>query len=95
MFISGGENIHPEEIERVLLEHPAVTQAMVVGVEDAKWGRRPVAIVESTLNQQQIQEYLRELLPTAKVPKQVERWPSTIQGLKPSRERILSLTQAD
>ncbi len=46
-FISGGENIHCEEIESVLNRHPAVQLAMVVAVEDDEFGARPVAIVHS------------------------------------------------
>ncbi len=45
MFISGGENVHPREIETVLLTHPAVAGASVVGVPDAAWGERAVAFV--------------------------------------------------
>jgi len=46
MFVSGGENVYPEEIRRRLLEIPDVTDAYVYGAEDATWGRRPVAMVE-------------------------------------------------
>ncbi|MDO4532292.1 MAG: o-succinylbenzoate synthase [Coriobacteriia bacterium] len=46
MFVSGGENVYPEEIRRKLLEIPGVTDAYVYGAEDATWGRRPVAMVE-------------------------------------------------
>ena len=45
MFISGGENIQPEEIEKALLAHPQVLQAFVLPVDDAEYGQRPVAIV--------------------------------------------------
>lgn len=38
MFISGGENVYPLEIERALYEHPAVAQCAVIGVADARWG---------------------------------------------------------
>jgi O-succinylbenzoic acid--CoA ligase len=45
MIISGGENIHPAEVERVLLAHPDVTEAAVAGSPDAHWGQRVVAAV--------------------------------------------------
>lgn len=38
MFISGGENVYPAEVERVLVEHPAVSEVAVIGVADDKWG---------------------------------------------------------
>lgn len=46
MFVSGGENIYPEEIRRKLLEIPQVSDAYVYGAKDETWGRRPVALVE-------------------------------------------------
>jgi O-succinylbenzoic acid--CoA ligase len=45
MFVSGGENIQPEEIERHLERLAGVRQAVVVPVPDAEYGRRPVAFV--------------------------------------------------
>lgn len=45
MIISGGENIHPVQVEGVLAEHPAVLDAVVVGVPDEHWGQRVVAYV--------------------------------------------------
>lgn len=45
MIISGGENIYPTELENVLMDHPDVLEAAVVGRPDARWGEVPVAIV--------------------------------------------------
>jgi fatty-acyl-CoA synthase len=45
MIISGGENIYPAEVERVLLEHPAIAEAAVVGRADPRWQEVPVAFV--------------------------------------------------
>ena len=45
VIVRGGENLSPGEIEAVLLEHPAVEQAAVVGIPDVEWGERVVAAV--------------------------------------------------
>jgi acyl-CoA synthetase (AMP-forming)/AMP-acid ligase II len=45
MLISGGENVYPAEIENVLLGHPAIIDAAVIGVPSATWGECPLAIV--------------------------------------------------
>src|SRR5262249_46285548 len=45
MIVSGGENIHPLEIEDVLAGHPQVEEVAVVGVPDERWGQRVVAVV--------------------------------------------------
>ncbi len=46
VVISGGENIYPAELERLLREHPGIAAVAVVGRADAKWGEVPVAVVE-------------------------------------------------
>jgi fatty-acyl-CoA synthase len=38
MFISGGENVYPSEIEMALLDHPDIAEAAVIGVADERWG---------------------------------------------------------
>jgi acyl-CoA synthetase (AMP-forming)/AMP-acid ligase II len=45
MIVSGGENIYPREVENVLFQHPAVADAAVIGIPDAKWGETVKAIV--------------------------------------------------
>jgi long-chain acyl-CoA synthetase len=45
MFVSGGENIYPGDVERMLERHPAVAQAIVVPIEDDIKGQKPVAFV--------------------------------------------------
>ncbi len=45
MIISGGENIHPSEIERVVGGHPQVAEVAVIGVNDPRWGQRVIACV--------------------------------------------------
>jgi acyl-CoA synthetase (AMP-forming)/AMP-acid ligase II len=45
MLISGGENVHPVQVEEVLNEHPLVADSVVVGLPDARWGELVVAYV--------------------------------------------------
>ncbi len=48
MIISGGENVHPAQVEAVLEEHPQIVEAIVVGVPDERWGELVVAYVVAT-----------------------------------------------
>jgi fatty-acyl-CoA synthase len=75
MFISGGENVYPAEVESVLHGHPAVGEAALVGVPDEKWGEVGKAFVVlrpgQHLDQTALIAYLRERLAGYKVPKSV------------------------
>ena len=45
MIISGGENIHPLEVEDVIARHPRIAEVAVIGLADERWGQRVVAVV--------------------------------------------------
>ena len=47
MIISGGENVHPAQVEEVLASYPGVTNSIVVGLPDDRWGQKVVAYVVS------------------------------------------------
>lgn len=75
MFISGGENVYPAEIENALYKHPAVHMAAVVGVPDERWGEVGVACVVlkpgSQASEEELLDFLRGRLARFKVPKRV------------------------
>jgi fatty-acyl-CoA synthase len=75
MFISGGENISPEEIEQALMLQPAVAGAICAGVADQKWGQAPVALVVfhagRSLSEDELKAGCREHLAGYKVPKRI------------------------
>lgn len=70
MFISGGENIQPEEIERELLALPEVIEAAVLPIDDPEFGKRPAAFVHASadFNLKKMQDALRDKLPKYKIP---------------------------
>ncbi|GIX29762.1 MAG: long-chain-fatty-acid--CoA ligase [Porticoccaceae bacterium] len=70
---SGGENIYPAEIEKILLEHPAVLDAIVVKKRDAYWGEVPVAVVavEGDVTQGEIDALFEGRLARYKRPKRL------------------------
>ncbi len=76
IIISAGENIYPQEIEDVLLSHPKIIEAAVVGIEDKVRGEIPKAFVvphpEHTPTKEEILEYCRQKLAAFKVPKEIE-----------------------
>ncbi len=75
MFISGGENVYPAEIEKVLYQHPAVHMCAVIGLPDTKWGEVGKACIVLKPNQSATEEellkFMTERLAKYKVPKSV------------------------
>ncbi|MER5183357.1 fatty acid--CoA ligase family protein [Streptomyces sp. NPDC002896] len=67
-IIRGGENIAPAEIEDVLLAHPGVTEAAVVGVPDEEWGQRIVAVLVGDGDPDEIRQWAKARLRTSKTP---------------------------
>lgn len=96
MFISGGENIHPEQIEAALGHLPQIAECIVVPVDDSHYGARPAAFLRFTsvviddewqLDHETLLKHLEELLPRFMLPVAFYPWPTNYEaaGLKADR----------
>ena len=88
MFVSGGENVIPEEIERILTTRGDIRQAIVVPVEDDEFGRRPVAFIdaaEAVFDPEELHSWLAERLPRFKIPIRFFEW---VNRDEPSRMKV-------
>ena len=78
MIVSGGINVYPREVEDVLAEHPAVSEAAVLGVASEKWGEEVAAVLVlapgATLDTDDLESFCRERLAGFKIPR---RWSTT------------------
>jgi len=76
MYISGGENVYPAEVENVLYQLPQVAEAAVIGIPDKRWGETGMAVLVlkqgETLDQKDVVAHCRENLAKFKVPHAVE-----------------------
>lgn len=88
LFISGGENIHPEEIEAELRKIDGITEAIVVPVPDPEFGARPVAFLDQLCSL----EVLKSRLPKYKIPIKLFILPKE-NGLKRDRKRLAVLAK--
>ena len=96
LISSGGENINPIEIEKVLLRHPSIKEAAVYPLKDDLWGELVAASIvvneESTkLSFDEIKIFLKEKLPDFKIPKKLffeEKLPKTVLG-KVQKEKLI------
>lgn len=92
LFISGGENIHCEEIEAVLNQLPEVIQSIIVPIEDKEFGHRPVAVIQShqRLDIECIEQRLGQSLTRFKWPVAYYELPEFLcqTGIKVSRKAV-------
>jgi acyl-CoA synthetase (AMP-forming)/AMP-acid ligase II len=95
MIISGGEHIYPSEVEEILMKHPKILEAAVIGTPDDKWGEKVTAVVvlkDGILaDEQEIIEFCRDKITSYKKPKVVkfipaEKMPKTASGKTLHRE---------
>jgi o-succinylbenzoate---CoA ligase len=96
VFISGGENIHPAQIEKALLELSGVRDAVVVPLEDAEFGFRPVAFIDSAANYdlESVRRSLSEKLPRFMLPVALYDLPAP-RGLKHDRAQLADVARRD
>jgi fatty-acyl-CoA synthase len=78
MYISGGSNIHPRDIEEKILTHPAIDEAVVLGMPDSTWGEIGVAVCvlreDATVTAEEIRGWLTERMARYKLPHHVVFW---------------------
>ena len=101
LIISGGENVYPAEVEEVLRQHPAVSDAIVLGLPDPDWGQRAAAVIELRAGQSiatdDIIAFAREQLAGYKMPRRLAvlpRLPRTASGKALRREARKAFTDA-
>jgi fatty-acyl-CoA synthase len=87
MYISGGENVYPAEVEAVLTNHAAVLEAAVIGVPDERWGEVGHAVIRlrsgTSCDAEEIRVFARTQLAAYKVPRHVtvvDDYPRTAAG---------------
>jgi acyl-CoA synthetase (AMP-forming)/AMP-acid ligase II len=96
VVISGGSNIYPREVEEVLLEHPGVAEACVVGTPDAEWGEVVVAFIVGAVEPAALDAHLVQRIARFKRPKRyefVDELPKNSYGKVLKRELRASLAQ--
>lgn len=98
MFICGGENIQPEEIEAALKQHPQIDDAIVFAIPDAQFGNLPAAIIRGSLTHltesiaSELELFLADKIARFKRPRQYYVWPENHEqaGLKVNRKALIA-----
>ncbi len=91
VVISGGVNVTLPSVQARLIEHPAVADAVVLGVPDAEWGTRVVAFVVGDAGRDELRDFVAEVLPRTWAPREVMQLsalPMLASG-KVDRQRLL------
>jgi len=94
LFISGGENIQPEEIEQALCQLPHIIDAIVVPVQNPEFGSLPAAFISSqtSIDGERIKGLLLEVLPKFKIPRWYFPFPDDT-SLKPNSFQLMKVAQ--
>lgn len=95
MILYGGINVFPEEIEKVLMLHPYVDEAAVVGLPDPYWGQIAAAAVKGKASLSELKKICRENLASFKIPRKwvfVDELPHTVSG-KIARPQVKELIE--
>ncbi|EGM67987.1 O-succinylbenzoic acid--CoA ligase [Shewanella sp. HN-41] len=98
MFICGGENIQPEEIEAALKQHPDIDDAIVFAEPDSTFGNLPAAILRGSITRDmatknlELEAFLADKIARFKRPRQYYPWPEDAEqtGLKVSRKALVA-----
>lgn len=76
VIVRGGENLSPGEIEDVLVRHPAVSEAVVVGIPDVNWGEKVVAAVvlrpDANVTEAELRDHVQTVLRSARTPERIQ-----------------------
>ncbi|MEK9763265.1 MAG: o-succinylbenzoate--CoA ligase [Deltaproteobacteria bacterium] len=95
MFISGGENIHPEQIEQALINLEGIMNALVIDMPSETYGSRPVAFLQGQKNYSdpELRKLLSKNLMSFQIPEVFLDWPSQEFSLKPSLDQFRRIAQ--
>ena len=97
MIISGGVNVHPSPVEKVIYQHPGIQEAAVIGVPDPVFGETVIAMVVGTISSGGLLAWCRERLPSSHRPRRVihlETMPLRSTG-KIDRKRLRKIAAQD
>ncbi len=95
VIITGGENVHPEEIESVLLQHPQILAASVFGMPHSEWGQQLAVAIQGSIQPPELRAFVSAQLAGFRRPRQVvwlDSLPTTASG-KTSRRLTAQIAQ--